>query len=125
VAARPFRVNAGAVHAYVWIGEGKTSYLGEIATGDRVAAVRYSGETRPLFVGRNKVERRPMMLVRAKAGKRSISLVLQNAETIRLTGPGGEALSVATLKKKDRVLGYLTEGGRHFGMKVEESLEEK
>ncbi len=125
VAARPFRVNAGAVHAYVLTGEGKTSYLGELNAGDMVTSVNYKGETRSLFVGRNKVERRPMLLVQAKAGKKPISLVLQNAETIRLTGPGGEALSVATLKKKDRVLAYFTEGGRHFGMKVEETLKEK
>ena len=125
VAARPFRVNAGAVHAYVWTGVGKTSYLGEMESGDIITSVNAKGETRTLFVGRNKIERRPMLLVRALANERLVSLVLQNAETIRLVGPGGEAMSVATIKKGDHVLAYLTEGGRHFGMKVEETLVEK
>ena len=66
-----------------------------------------------------------MLLVRALVNDRLVSLVLQNAETIRLVGPGGEAMSVATIKKGDHVLAYLTEGGRHFGMKVEETLTEK
>jgi 3-dehydroquinate synthase II len=125
VAARPFRVNAGAVHAYIWTGVGKTSYLGEVETGDSITSVNAKGETRTLFVGRNKIERRPMLLVRAIAQKRPVSLVLQNAETIRLVKPSGEAMSVASIKKGDHVLAYLTEGGRHFGMKVEETLVEK
>ncbi len=125
VSARPFRVNAGAVHAYIWTGEGKTSYLGEMESGDMITSVNEKGDTRTLFVGRNKIECRPMLLVRALAGERPVTLVLQNAETIRLVSPGGEAMSVATIKKGDRVLAYLTEGGRHFGMKVEETLVEK
>ena len=36
VAPRPFRVNAGAVHAYVLSPGGKTAYLSDLAAGDRV-----------------------------------------------------------------------------------------
>ena len=125
VAARPFRVNAGAVHAYVWSGVGKTAYLSELKSGSVVTSVNAKGETRTLYVGRNKIESRPMLLVRASVGERPVSLVLQNAETIRLVQPGGEAISVAALKKGDHILAYLTEGGRHFGMKVDETLTEK
>lgn len=46
VAARPFRVNAGAVHAYIRVGE-KTRYLSELASGDEVMVINSEGETRP------------------------------------------------------------------------------
>jgi 3-dehydroquinate synthase II len=66
-----------------------------------------------------------MLLVEAEAEGKTIALILQNAETIRLTQPGGEALSVAVLKPGDQVLAHLTTGGRHFGMKVDETLTER
>ena len=125
VAARPFRVNAGAVHAYVYLPEGKTKYLGELKAGDEVLVVRYDGRTSISYVGRNKIERRPMLLVEADVGREPVSLVLQNAETIRLTSSTGEALSVAALKPGDQVLALLVQGGRHFGMAVEETITEK
>ncbi len=125
VAARPFRVNAGAVHAYVLLPEGKTKYLSELKAGDEVLVVRHDGTTSVAYVGRNKIERRPLMLVEAEAEGRTIALVLQNAETIRLTDPEGKALSVAGLKPGDTVLAYLESGGRHFGMAIEETIEEK
>jgi len=125
VASRPFRVNAGAVHAYVYLPEGKTKYLGELRAGDEVLVVRYDGRTSVSYVGRNKLERRPMLLVEADANGEPVSLVLQNAETIRLTSPTGEALSVAALKPGDQVLALLVKGGRHFGMAVEETITEK
>jgi 3-dehydroquinate synthase II len=118
-------VNAGGVHAYLLTPGGKTRYLGELAAGDPVLLVRHDGGTQTAYLGRSKIERRPMMLVEAEAGGATISLVLQNAETIRLTRPDGRAASVAVLQPGDEVLVHLTEGGRHFGMKVEESLTEK
>ncbi len=42
VAARPFRVNAGAVYAYVLVGE-KTRYLSELTSGDDVLVVNSEG----------------------------------------------------------------------------------
>ena len=45
VAARPFRVNAGAVHAYLYLPEGKTKYLSEVKAGDEVLTVRHDGTT--------------------------------------------------------------------------------
>ena len=125
VATRPFRVNAGAVHAYVLCPEGKTKYLDELKGGDPCLIVRHDGATQVAYLGRSKVERRPMLRVEAEAGGQVVSLVLQNAETIRLTRPGGEAISVAILKPGDQVLAHLTEGGRHFGMAVKETLTER
>jgi 3-dehydroquinate synthase II len=125
VEARPFRVNAGAVHAYVLGPKGETRYLSELRAGDEVLLVDHQGRTRLAYVGRSKVERRPLLLVRAKTGDQEVGLVLQNAETIRLTAPDGRAVSVATLKKGDAVLAHTAQGGRHFGMKVEETVTEK
>jgi len=125
VASRPFRVNAGAVHMYIRVPGGKTKYLCELSAGDRVMIYDSEGKGRVAFVGRSKVERRPMILVEATAGDKRLSCILQNAETIRLTKPEGTPLSVAELKEGDEVLAYLEEAGRHFGMKVKETIIEK
>jgi len=66
-----------------------------------------------------------MMLVEAEAEGEPISLVLQNAETIRLVSPEGEAISITSLKTGDKVLGHIEKTGRHFGMQVDETLIEK
>jgi 3-dehydroquinate synthase II len=125
VAPRPFRVNAGPVHAYIRVTNDKTRYLGELAAGDEVLVVDYQGRTRPAVVGRVKVERRPLMLVAAEVEGREIATILQNAETIRLTRPNGEAVSIVTLQPGDEVLVALEETGRHFGHKIRETIVEK
>jgi 3-dehydroquinate synthase II len=126
-AARPFRVNAGAVHAYARLPGDKTKYLSELQSGDEVLAVDPSGKSRIVAIGRNKIERRPMMLVTAKTKKNEeISLILQNAETIRLTTPDGKPASVTRLKPGDEVLIFLGKAtGRHFGEAIEETIHEK
>lgn len=128
VAARPFRVNAGGVHAYIQVPEGKTRYLSELQSGDEVLIVNSSGDSRPAILGRSKLEKRPMMLVRAEieveGEKHPVSLVLQNAETINLLTPQGDPVSVVRLKAGDEVLAYYETAGRHFGVKVEETISE-
>ena len=125
VASRPFRVNAGAVHAYVLLGDGKTAYLADLRAGQEVLLVDHAGGTRSAYVGRVKMERRPLMLVRAELNGKDTSLVLQNAETIRLTSAKGEPMSVTSLKVGDKVLAHTEQAGRHFGMQVQETLVEK
>lgn len=125
VAPRPFRVNAGAVHAYILLPGGKTAYLADLAVGDKVLVTEHTGPAHDAVVGRVKIERRPLLLVEAKAGDAKVSLVLQNAETIRLVRPDGAAVSVAALEVGDRVLGSVAEGGRHFGVAVKETILEK
>ena len=66
-----------------------------------------------------------MLLVQATCEGFTGSLVLQNAETIRLTSPNGEALSVASLQPGDHVLVVIDEAGRHFGTKVQETIWER
>jgi 3-dehydroquinate synthase II len=125
VASRPFRVNAGAVHAYTLTPGLKTKYLSDLKSGDEVMIVNTEGETQLAYLGRNKIEKRPMMLVEGEAEGVKVSLVLQNAETIRLVTPEGGAVSVTSLKAGDKVLGHIEKGGRHFGMQVEETLTER
>jgi 3-dehydroquinate synthase II len=125
VASRPFRVNAGAVHAYTLTPGGKTKYLADLKAGDEVLLVDFQGKSQTAYLGRNKIEKRPMMLIEAEAEGDPISLVMQNAETIRLVSPKGKAVSVTTLKPGDKVLGHIEKAGRHFGMQVDETLTEK
>lgn len=125
VEPRPFRVNAGAVHAYVLMPNGKTKYLDELKTGDEVLIVNQKGESFISTIGRLKIEKRPMLNILADAGGKDVSLILQNAETIRLTKPSGEPVSVVKLVKGDKILGYTEEGGRHFGFKIKETINEK
>jgi 3-dehydroquinate synthase II len=125
VAPRPFRVNAGAVHAYIMLPGGRTAYLSEMRVGDHVLVAEKSGSAREAVVGRVKIERRPLLLVEARAGDATVSLILQNAETIRLVREDGAPVSVVDLQVGDRVLGTATEGGRHFGIAVRETILEK
>ena len=125
VASRPFRVNAGAVHAYTLAPGGKTKYLADLKAGDEVLLVDCTGKSQTAYLGRNKIEKRPMMLIEAEAEGMPIGLVMQNAETIRLVCPTGEAISVTSLKPGDKVLGHIEKAGRHFGMQVDETLIER
>ena len=125
VAARPFRVNAGAVHAYTLAPGGKTKYLADLKAGDEVMIVDCKGKSQTGYLGRNKIEKRPMMLIEAEADGAPISLVMQNAETIRLASPEGKAISITSLKAGDKVLGHIEKAGRHFGMQVDETLVER
>jgi 3-dehydroquinate synthase II len=125
VASRPFRVNAGAVHAYTLVAGGKTKYLADLKAGDEVLLVDATGKTQAAYLGRNKIEKRPMMLIEAQAQGVAVSLVAQNAETIRLVDPDGKAVSVTTLKPGDKVLARIETSARHFGIRVEETLIER
>jgi len=124
VAARPFRVNAGAVHAYVKVGE-KTRYLSELKAGDEVTIVDKEGGMKTAVVGRVKIEKRPLMLIEAEVDGEKISTLLQNAETIKLVGEDGTPKSVTDLEVGDKVLVHFEGKARHFGMSIEESILER
>lgn len=124
VASRPFRVNAGAVHAYVLCPGGRTRYLSELQAGDEVLVSDPEGNARAVVLGRVKIERRPFLLVEAEADGKRAHVLLQNAETIRLVTPQGTK-SVVDLAPGDKVLLRLDAGGRHFGMSVDETVLER
>jgi 3-dehydroquinate synthase II len=123
---RPFRVNAGAVYCYTIVPSGGTRYLSEIESGSEVWIVNKEGIARSAVVGRSKIETRPLRLIRAEIDGEKGTVILQNAETIRLISKDGRLLSVTEVEVGDEVLGYAKQaGGRHFGMEVDEFIVEK
>lgn len=124
VSSRPFRVNAGSVNAYVKVGD-KTKYLAELEAGDEVDVVKYDGSVKKSYIGRVKIERRPLILVKAKIDGEEGTIILQNAETIKLISPDGKHLSVSEIKEGDEVLVWLGKKARHFGMEIDEYIIEK
>jgi 3-dehydroquinate synthase II len=129
VASRPFRVNAGAVHAYVRTPGGETKYLSELGSGDEVQVVDTGGRTREAIVGRAKIEKRPMFRVEAEveteAGTDRVETLLQNAETIKVHTEAGGRTAVTDLEAGDRILLYYERTARHFGEAVDESIIEQ
>jgi 3-dehydroquinate synthase II len=84
VPARPFRVNAGPVHSYILLADGRTKYLEEVRARDKVLVVDAYGSTRSLTVGRCKVEPRPLLMLTFEADGDQGQVFLQQAETVRL-----------------------------------------
>ncbi len=119
VEKRAFRVNAGPVSLYTLSSPSRTRYLSELKAGDEVLIVDRNGNVRLTNVARIKIEWRPMILVIAEYKGKSIKIIIQNAETIRLVTEEGSQ-SVAELKSGDEILAHLMEGGRHFGTLVKE-----
>ena len=123
---RPFRVNAGAVYCYTITPDGKTKYLSEIESGTEVVIVNKNGLSRRATVGRSKIETRPLRLVRAQIDNESGTVILQNAETIRLMTKNGKLLSITEAKVGDEILAYAkSPSGRHFGIEVKEYVLER
>jgi len=125
VNTRPFRVNAGPVYAYIRMANGQTKYLSEVKSGDLVLVVTCEGKSYPAVVGRAKIERRPLAIVEAEENGETVSVILQNAETICLTDPSGKAVSLVDLKEGSEVLVYREKIGRHFGVPIEETIIER
>ena len=82
---RPFRVNAGAVMSYTLADHERTRYLCELQAGATVLAVRADGRSRPVTVGRVKIETRPLLAIDAVApsGER-LNLIVQDDWPVRL-----------------------------------------
>ena len=121
VNSRPFRVNAGAIHSYAQMPNGRTGYLSELKAGEVVLRVNAKGETEEATVGRVKTERRSMVLVEAEKDGETYSCLLQNAETVRLIcNENGEAKSVSDLRKGDEVLIKISKQARHTGIAIDE-----
>eukprot|EP00252_Welwitschia_mirabilis_P023704 TRINITY_DN6776_c0_g2_i3.p1 TRINITY_DN6776_c0_g2~~TRINITY_DN6776_c0_g2_i3.p1 ORF type:complete len:412 (+),score=81.25 TRINITY_DN6776_c0_g2_i3:258-1493(+) len=134
IASRPFRVNAGPVHAYVAIPDGKTCYLSELESGREIIVVDSTGRQRKAIVGRVKIESRPLILIKAKVESAKCyecSILLQNAETVSLVSSfeGGQAKQLAVpismLQVGDKVLVSLQECARHTGLPINEFVIER
>lgn len=124
VPSRPFRVNAGAVHAYCLMADGSTKYLSELAAGDRVAIANPSNEIRSATIGRLKIERRPFLLVDFESDNHSAQVLVQQAETVRFINEEGN-ISVTSLEKGDKITVRLSSGMRHIGRDITGEMNEK
>ncbi|MCW3976494.1 MAG: 3-dehydroquinate synthase II [Candidatus Bathyarchaeota archaeon] len=119
VETRPFRVNAGPLSLYALTSPTRTRYLSELKAGEEVLVVDREGKVRLTNVARAKIEWRPMLLIEADYSGKTLKLIAQNAETIRVVTPEGSK-AVTDLKKGDKILARVEEGGRHFGTLVKE-----
>ena len=127
VPPRPFRVNAGAVHAYVLMDDGTTKYLSELMAGDSVSVCNSVGIVRSAVIGRMKIESRPFLLVRFSHPDSGIvgQTFLQQAETVRLISPIGEMPSVTSITVGDLLLARIGTSARHIGQTVLSVAEER
>lgn len=123
---RPFRVNAGAVHSYVMMADGTTKYLSELSAGMRILVTTLRGRARSVTIGRVKIERRPLKIVRARVGEIEGSVILQDAETIRLVSKDGDQIPVTELSQGEKVKVHVSEQkARHFGKAIDEFIIER
>jgi 3-amino-4-hydroxybenzoic acid synthase len=120
---RPFRVNAGAVHSYVF-GAENTAYITDLAAGEMTHAVNAEGRFREAMVGRVKVELRPLRLVEARYGDVTVNVFLQDDWHVRVMSAEGKPLNLTDVVPGTLLLGYVTEPGRHVGIKVAEAISE-
>ncbi|MCP4488005.1 MAG: 3-dehydroquinate synthase [Gammaproteobacteria bacterium] len=123
---RPFRVNAAAVHSYVFNSDDSTSYLSELRAGATVTVVDKSGKARKVNVGRTKTEIRPLLLIEASFDDGNVvNVIMQDDWHVRIFSEKGLPLNVSELKQGDKILGYSTDPGRHVGVKVDEHIVEQ
>jgi 3-dehydroquinate synthase II len=125
VPTRPFRVNAGAIHSYALMADGKTKYLSELTSGDEVAILSTSGSKEKATVGRLKVETRPLLLIRFGVPGSEGQIVVQQAETVRLISPSEGAISVTQAKEGDKISILTDNRARHVGFALPAEVKEK
>jgi 3-dehydroquinate synthase II/3-amino-4-hydroxybenzoic acid synthase len=122
---RPFRVNAGAVHSYVYGSGNRTNYMSELKAGSPAMIVGVDGRTREVPVGRMKTEIRPLRLIEVQfEGGEKANVIMQDDWHVRIFSADGKPLNITELKAGDKVLGHLSSPGRHVGIPVDETIEE-
>ncbi len=123
---RPFRVNAGAVHSYVYNVGDRTDYMSELKAGAPVMIVGLDGKARRASVGRAKIEVRPLRLIEAEfSGGRRINVIMQDDWHVRVFGADGQPLNITALKPGDKILGHVAQPGRHVGIRIDEHIIEQ
>ena len=131
VPTRPFRVNAGAPHAYVMMSDGSTKYMAELETGDSLLAVTTDGTTRGVVLGRIKIEQRPMVKIvaeninKTRQNANTSHVFMQQAETVRLISELSGAVAVTDLRPNHVVLGWEGHDARHVGVPIQGGIEER
>ena len=118
---RPFRVNVGAIHQYIYLGNNITKYVSEIKPGDRIVVTNGISE-HLVSVGRVKIEKRPIRRIQLENG---ISASLQIADSVFLKGKD-KSLHFVELNDEDIIISIpSTTIARHKGEEVNEFIIEK
>ena len=121
---RPFRVNAGAIHLYVWGPGNRTHYLSDLRAGSEILAVSSKGVARTVTIGRLKIERRPLLCIEATAEGAPLNTFIQDDWHVRMMGAGGEIRPSRELQVGDQLLAYRDTPGRHVGLPIKETIRE-
>lgn len=122
---RPFRVNAGGVHSYLYNINNRTNYLTELKAGSQAMIVGVDGKVRQAPVGRSKTEVRPLRLIEVEFARgEQVNIFMQDDWHVRVFSDKGLPRNITELKPGDKVLGHVTVPGRHVGIKVEETIVE-
>jgi len=83
--ARPFRINAGLVHACVALPDGRTKYLSDVVAGDQVLVMDVASlTTRGVTIGRCHVERCPVMCIDLRCQGNSFNIFAEHSDVVRL-----------------------------------------
>lgn len=115
---RPFRVNAGAIHQYVYVKDNTTKYLSEIRPGDKILVTNGINE-RSITVGRVKIENREFERICLESG---ITATLQKADSVFLLSKDGSA-HLFDITDKDMLAYFPMEDiARHKGQPIQESV---
>lgn len=123
---RPFRVNAGGIHSYVYNVNDTTNYMSELKAGDSVMVVDLDGKVRTAPIGRVKTEIRPLRLIEVEfSSGEEVNVIMQDDWHVRIFSSAGLPMNITELNPGDKILGYTTEPGRHVGVKVDEHIIEK
>jgi len=126
VPTRPFRVNAGAVHAYTLLADNTTKYLSELNPGDKILVSNAEGDAYSSIIGRLKIEPRPMLMIKWRdENDNEAQSFVQQAETVRVVNNLGEPKSVTTLQKGEFLLARIETKGRHIGNDIQTIVDER
>lgn len=120
---RPFRINAGAIHQYILLGN-KTAYLSDLKSSMKIPVVN-NDDFREMIIGRIKIEKRNFLRITCKCEDKIISATFQNAESVYLLEEQKNIIRINELKVGDKIKCYSDVPGRHLGDKIEEFINEK
>ncbi len=84
--------------------------------------VNFEGRSRFAVLGRANVGRRPLVLVETEETSHPISVILQNAKTIRPVQTGERAILLIGLEEGSEALVCTEKGGRHFRVRMDENI---
>jgi hypothetical protein len=100
-------------------------YLSDLPAGSQVPAVNARNQVRAVTVGRVKIERRPLVLIEAEIDGRAVNTFIPDDWQARMMGAQGEIRPSSEIQIGDKLLGCPDAPGRHVGIRIDETIEER